>query len=267
MNEKITLNTKATIPLLGFGTWKLTGQEAYDAVLEALKIGYRHIDTAAVYGNEEEVGRAIKDSEVPRSDLFITTKLWNDDHGQVNEAFQTSLKKLGLDYVDLYLMHWPVETRLKSYKIMEEFYKDSRAKAIGVSNFTVRHLEELLTQTDITPAVNQVEFNPFLNQTDLLIYCRDNSIAIEAYSPLTHANKLNDEKLVALAKKYNKSPAQILLRWAVQQQIIAIPKSSNPKRIKENFEIFDFEIDEEDMTSMSSWNEDARFCWNPHEMI
>jgi diketogulonate reductase-like aldo/keto reductase len=266
MEKSVTLNTKANIPLLGFGTWKITGPDAYSAVTEAINAGYRHIDTAAIYGNEEEVGRAINDSSIPRSELFVTTKLWNDDHDDIAQAFEMSLKKLNMDYVDLYLMHWPVKTRIKSYKEMEKLLKDGRAKAIGVSNFTIRHLEELLAQTDTTPAVNQVEFNPFLNQTELLLYCKERTIALEAYSPLTHAHKLKDARLVALAQKYDKTPAQILLRWAIQQDIIVIPKSSNPARILENSKIFDFEISESDMDTMAELDENARFCWDPNEI-
>lgn len=266
MKKTLTLNNSITIPLIGFGTWQLEGQAAYDAVTHALKTGYRHIDTAMIYHNEEEVGRAIADSGIPRSELFITTKLWNDDHDDVQAAFDKSLSKLGLEYIDLYLMHWPVETRLEAYKEMESIYKSGKTKAIGVSNFTERHLSELLMNTEIIPTVNQVEFNPFLNQVELKSLCDSKEIMIEAYSPLTHANKLDDEKLQLLSEKYNKSPAQILLRWGVQQDVIVIPKSSNESRIKENFEIFDFDISEDDLAMMNNWNEDARFCGDPSGM-
>jgi len=266
MKNSIALNTKSPIPLIGFGTWKMTDQDAYDAVSHALKVGYRHIDTAMIYHNEEEVGRAIADSGVPREDLFITTKLWNDDHDDVQAAFDKSLQKLGLEYVDLYLMHWPVETRLDAYKDMEIIYKSGKAKAIGVSNFTCRHLSELFMNSDVIPAVNQVEFNPFLNQQELIDCCSKKDIVLEAYSPLTHANKLDDDKLVSIAKKYGKSPAQVMLRWAVQKGIVVIPKSSNEGRIKENFTIFDFEISDDDVAEMDSWNENARYCGDPTGM-
>jgi len=216
MNKTLTLNNNTKIPLIGFGTWQITGQDAYEAVTAALKAGYRHIDTAMIYHNEEEVGRAIVDSGINREELSITTKLWNDDHDDVQTAFDTSLKKLGLEYVDLYLMHWPVETRLDAYSKMEAIYESGKAKAIGVSNFTERHLSELLMNSKIVPVVNQVEFNPFLNQKELKILCENKRITLEAYSPLTHANKLDDEKLQSIASHYDKSPAQILLRWAVQ---------------------------------------------------
>ncbi len=266
MQKSLKLNNETTIPLVGFGTWQLQGDDAYNAVKTALAIGYRHIDTATIYQNEEEVGRAIADSGIKREDLFVTTKLWNDDHDDIEKAFETSLQKLGLEYVDLYLMHWPVETRLASYKVMEKIYALEKAKAIGVSNFTQRHLTEILIQSSVKPAVNQVEFNPFLNQQELHSYCREKNIALEAYSPLTHANKLDDEKLQAIAEKYEKTTAQVLLRWAVQQDIIVIPKSGNPDRIAQNYDVFDFELSSDDIQEMNSWNEDARFCSDPTQM-
>jgi diketogulonate reductase-like aldo/keto reductase len=266
MKNTIKLNNNTSIPLIGFGTWQITGQDAYDAVSDALHAGYRHIDTAMIYHNEEEVGRAIADSGIAREELFITTKLWNDDHADVQAAFDLSLQKLGLDYVDLYLMHWPVATRREAYKVMEAIYKSGGAKAIGVSNFTEQHLAELLMHAEIVPVVNQVEFNPFLNQKELKDMCADKNIVIEAYSPLTHANKLDDEKLKIVAAKYKKTPAQILLRWAIQQDVVVIPKSSNPGRIAQNFDLFDFKITNDDLGLMNSWNEDARFCGDPTDM-
>ena len=263
--QTTTLNNDTTIPLLGFGTWKLTGQDAYNAVATALKAGYRHIDTAMIYRNEEEVGQAIADSGIEREELFVTTKLWNDDHAAVQAAFDLSLQKLGLEYVDLYLMHWPVPERVESYKAMEMIYKSGKAKSIGVSNFTVTHLESFLQEVDVVPTVNQVEFNPFLNQKELLDYCTDKNIILEAYSPLTHAHKLQDPRLVDIATRYNKTPAQILLRWATQQGIVVIPKSSNPNRIAENHDI-EFGISDEDVATMNTWNEDARFCGDPTHM-
>lgn len=254
------------MPLLGFGTWKLVGDEAYEAVTTALQAGYRHIDTAMIYRNEKEVGRAIKDSGIAREDLFVTTKLWNDDHNKVAEAMDSSLQKLGLQYVDLYLMHWPEETRLQAYKDMEKLLEAGKTKAIGVSNFTIRHLDELLSSTSIVPAVNQVEFNPFLNQQELVRYCQEKDIVFEAYCPLARARYLNDERLVKLAGKYQKTPAQILLRWSVQQNIVVIPKSSNEGRIKENLNIFDFELHDTDMQEMNTWNENARYCSDPTDM-
>jgi diketogulonate reductase-like aldo/keto reductase len=266
MNADIPLNNDTQIPLLGFGTWQITGQDAYDATVTAIKAGYRHIDTAMIYKNEEEVGRAIADSGIPREELFVTTKLWNTDHGDVQAAFDLSLNKLGLDYVDLYLMHWPVPTRVEAYKQMEIIAESGHAKAIGVSNFTIRHLESFLPQISIKPAINQVEFHPFLNQKELHEYCKSNDIVLEAYSPLAHAKNLDSEKLKVMAVKYSKSPAQIMLRWATQQGIIVIPKSTNKNRITENLESLAFDITGDDMAEMSSWDENLRTCGDPTDM-
>lgn len=264
MDTSVRLNTKKYIPLVGFGTWKLQGDEAYEAVKTAIDTGYRLIDTAKVYGNEEAVGRAIKDSGVPREELFVTTKLWEDDFLDVEEALATSLKKLGIDYVDLYLIHWPKSNRVAAYKAMETEQEKGRTRAIGVSNFTIQHLEELLANTTVIPAINQVEFNPFLNQQELLSYCNENGIVLEAYSPLSHAHKLDDERLTKLAAQYGKSPAQLMLRWAIQQGVVAIPKSGSTSRMQENFNIFDFEISDEDMEDIRTWNEMLRFSTDPH---
>lgn len=266
MKNSIPLNDNLSIPLLGFGTWKLKGDDAYKAVTKALEVGYRHIDTATIYGNEEEVGKAIADSGVSRKEIFVTTKLWNSDHNDAENALQTSLTKLRLDHVDLYLMHWPELTRKNAWEQMIELQSQGLTASIGVSNFTERHLTELITNSNVVPAVNQVEFNPFLHQTALVSYCKEQGIALEAYSPLTHAHKLDDNRLVAIAKKYDKTPAQILLRWAVQQDIVVIPKSSNPQRIEENFDIFNFEISEDDLSKMNQWDEGARYCGDPTSM-
>ncbi len=265
MITELTLNNSNKIPLVGLGTWRMA-EVTYDSVLTALKAGYRHIDTATIYNNEEEVGRAIADSGIARTELFITTKLWNDDHDDVGAAFDLSLKKLGLEYVDLYLMHWPVPTRVESYKQMEKIFNSGKAKAIGVSNFTIRHLDSFLLQVTVTPTVNQVEFNPFLNQKELLNYCQSKNIVLEAYGPLTHAHKLSDDRLATMAEKYGKSPAQIMLRWSTQQGIVVLPKSQTKSRIIENLTIFDFTISDADMAEISSWNEDARFCNDPTDM-
>lgn len=266
MDKTIRLNSGHDIPILGFGTWQLTGDRAYTAVSEALQAGYRHIDTAAIYNNEEEVGRAIADSGISRSDLFVTTKLWNDDHVDPRGALQTSLQKLKLDYVDLYLIHWPVPERQESYRVLEMLNKDGMTKSIGVSNFTIDHLEALLQSTNITPAVNQVEFNPFLYQKELHEYCVSKNIALEAYSPLTRAHELDNTALLNLAQKYNKTSAQIMLRWAVQHNIIVIPKSGNPDRIRENADIFDFELSKEDIDTMDNWDKQQRHGSDPHQM-
>lgn len=265
MNRTLALNTGNHISLIGLGTWRML-DATYDSVLAALEAGYRHIDTAMIYKNEEVVGKAIADSGIARDKLFITTKLWNDDHNDVAGAFNTSLKKLGLEYVDLYLMHWPLPSRVEAYKEMEKIHASGRAKAIGVSNFTIRHLESFLPEIDILPAVNQVEFNPFLNQRELFDYCAEKSIVLEAYCPLAHGEKLKDRRVIELAAKYDVSPAQLLLRWLTHQNIVAIPKSTNPERIAQNLDIFGFEISAKDMQVMSSWNENSRYCGDPTDM-
>ena len=262
-----TLNNGVEIPILGFGTYRAKrGGETVKAVKHALEVGYRHIDTAAIYGNEEDVGQAIRESGVPREDIFVTSKLWNTDHGadRAAQAFETSLKKLQLDYLDLYLIHWPVEEfRLETWKVLEDLYKEGRVRAIGVSNYMTWHLEELLKEATVIPQANQVEFSLYLNQQTLLSFCTSDNIAVEAYSPLTKGRKLNDPPLLEIAKKYNKSPAQILLRWGIQQGLIVLAKSVNPERIAQNAEIFDFEISPKDMTVLDSFNQDLRTGWDP----
>ena len=258
-----TLNNGTKIPVLGLGTWQVSSKACEEAVLAALDAGYRHIDTASAYENETCVGNVIKKSKISRKDVFITTKLWNDDHDNPKKAFNESLKKLHLEYVDLYLIHFPVLERNESWKILEEVYKEGKAKAIGVSNFTIRHLKQLLEKADIMPAVNQVEFHPYLYQKELLGFCNKNKIKIEAYSPLTHGYRLKDPKLVEIARRYNKSTSQILIRWGLQHNLIVIPKSANKERIIENASVFDFKISEQDMKTLDSFNENLRTCWDP----
>ena len=262
----IKLNNGSKIPILGLGTWELTGKNAEQSVLWALEAGYRHIDTASIYGNEKEVGSAIKKSKVPRKEIFVTTKLWNSDHKNPEKALESSLQKLGLDYVDLYLIHWPAKQRNETWKKLEQFLKDGKCKSIGVSNFTIKHLTELMKTAKIVPAVNQVEFSPFLYQKELLEFCKSKGISLEAYSPLTRGRKLGDLELAAVATKNKKSPAQIILRWALQKDIVVIPKSKSKERIVENTDIFDFKISEEDMKALDELNEDYRTCWNPDEI-
>lgn len=261
---ELTLNNNVTIPILGLGTWKTKpGKTTEQAVQWALEAGYRHIDTAAIYGNEESVGQAIRKSRVPRQELFITTKLWNTDHKDPKKAFTTSLKKLQLEYIDMYLIHFPVPERNKSWKILEELYAEKKIRAIGVSNYTIRHLTELLTICKILPAVNQVEFNPFLHQKELHQFCTSKNILIEAYSPLSQGQKIDDPKIIVLAKKYNKSPAQIILRWFIEKKIVTIPKSITKERIEENIKVFDWTITQSDMNMLDNLNEDFRTCWDP----
>ncbi|MEX0803540.1 MAG: aldo/keto reductase [Candidatus Binatia bacterium] len=262
---KLKLNDGHLIPQLGLGVWQArAGKTCEAAVLAALEAGYRHIDTAAFYGNEESVGAAIRTSGIPRDEVFVTTKLWNSDHGNPQGALDTSLRKLGMEYVDLYLIHYPVRERRRSWRVLETLRARGRARSIGVSNFTIAHLTELLAESETVPAVNQVEFHPYLYQCDLLAFCQAKGIVIEAYSPLTHGERLKDPKLVAIAKRYEtKSTAQILIRWALQHGLVVIPKSSNRRRILENADVFDFEISRDDMRLLDSFDENLRTCWDP----
>lgn len=269
IETKLTLNDGRLIPQLGLGVWQTrAGAACETAVLAALEAGYRHIDTAAMYGNEESVGAAVRTSGIPRENIFVTTKLWNSDHGNPERALETSLRKLKMDYVDLYLIHYPVRERRRSWRALEALRVGGKARSIGVSNFTIRHLNELLAETKTVPAVNQVEFHPYLYQRDLLDFCAGRGIALEAYSPLTKGERLKDPKLVAVATKYSKSgagksTAQILIRWALQHGLIVIPKSANRKRIFENADVFDFEISAANMQLLDGFNENLRTCWDP----
>lgn len=271
MKPMITLNNGVTMPQLGLGVWQAKdGAEVERAVTTAINSGYRLIDTAAVYGNEEGVGRAIASSSVAREELFITTKLWNADQGYDNtiKAFEKSLKRLGLDYVDLYLIHWPVPAQDKyidTWRALEKLYADGKVRSIGVSNFTVEYLERLLDETTIVPVVNQIELHPRLTQERLRAFCAHNDIAIESYSPLggTGGDLLDDPILKTLAEKYHKSPAQIVLRWHIQHKFVVIPKSVTPERIQQNIDIFDFELSDEDMTMIDHLNTDTRIGSDP----
>lgn len=270
---QIPLNDGQAIPQLGFGVWQIPkGRKCEAAVRAALDAGYRHIDTASFYGNEESVGAAIRASGIAREEIFVTTKLWNSEHGNPERALEKSLRRLGFDYVDLYLIHYPVPERRRSWSALEKMQAQKKARSIGVSNFTVRHLTELLAGTQTTPAVNQVEFHPYLYQRELLEFCRDRRIVVEAYSPLTQGQRLNDPRLIALARKFppapgaragNRSTAQILIRWAMQHGLVVIPKSADPARIRENAEVFDFEIGPAEMETLDAFNENLRTCWDP----
>jgi diketogulonate reductase-like aldo/keto reductase len=255
------------IPVLGFGLYLVEpGSDSQQSIRWALEAGYRHFDTASFYGNEHDLGLVIKESGIPRNKIFITTKLWNKDHGykEAQRAFDLSLEKLGLDYVDLYLIHWPVtHKRSESWRALIELKKQGRAKSIGVSNYTVRHLKELKQEFSEMPVVNQVEFHPFLYQKELHEFCIANEIQLEAYSPLTRGKKLNDSTIREMANKYNKTPAQILLRWCIEHNIVPLVKSSTQQRIIENSLIFDFEIKSDDLIILDGLNQDFRVAWDP----
>jgi diketogulonate reductase-like aldo/keto reductase len=269
-NSSVTLNNGTKMPIVGFGTWKIApGPSSHKAVTLALQAGYRHFDTARIYLNEKAIGKTLKESGVPRKELFVTTKLWNHDQGYDDalKAFEKSLDRLNMDYVDLYLLHWPVpEKRLESWKALVEIYKSGRAKAIGVSNFTEEQLAELMEHTDVIPAVNQVEFHPFLYQKLLLDYCQEHKIAITAYSPLAHGRRMQGGTLLSIAAKHAKTEAQVMLRWSLQLGNVVIPKSTDEVRIGENIDLFDFELDKEDMEQIGNLNENFRTCWDPTGM-
>ncbi|HET6146312.1 MAG TPA: aldo/keto reductase [Polyangia bacterium] len=263
----LPLNTGVAIPQVGLGVWQTGRGEMTQAVVaSALRTGYRHIDTARIYGNERDVGIAVLQSSVPRSEVFVTTKLWNDDQGYDSalRAFDASLARLGLDYVDLYLLHWPVSgRRLDSWRALERIHADRRARAIGVSNFLSTHLDELLARAQIVPAVNQIEVSPFLQQRDTRGFCARHGIVVEAYSPLTHGQRLGHPAITKIAKRIGRSPAQVLLRWGVQHGMVVLPKSSREARIRENAAIFDFELDADAMTALDGCEEGLATGWDP----
>ena len=261
------LNNGLNMPWLGFGVHRINdGQEVEQAVRSALEIGYRSIDTATVYENESGVGKAIRESGIPREEIFLTTKVWNDDMRAMRTlaAFEESLERLDTEYVDLYLVHWPVKGYYKdTWQEMEKIYQSGRAKAIGVSNFLVHHLEDLLSVSQIVPSVNQVEFHPFLVQPDVLKFCQSHKIQVEAWSPLMQGKIVTEQSVQKLAEKYHKTPAQIVLRWDLQHKVVTIPKSTHSNRIVENTQIFDFEVSQEDMNILDSLDEGKRIGPDP----
>lgn len=268
--KNITLNNGTQMPMLGFGVFKVAdGADAVETIKTALKVGYRHIDTAAVYGNEESVGRAIKESGVPREEIFLTTKVWNEVQrtGNVQEAFEESLRKLGTDYVDLYLVHWPVPGKfVDTYLELEKIYATGKAKAIGVSNFHEHHLDEIKKVWSVVPAVNQIELHPELTQKPILKrFTEEEGIILTSWSPLGAAKNglLEDPVLVEIGKKYGKTPAQVILRWNIDLGIITIPKSETPSRIAQNFDIFDFELTADEVKAIDGLNKDARTGSSP----
>lgn len=255
------------MPWFGLGVYKVPeGEVALDSVKMAIKSGYKSIDTAALYENEESVGQAIKESGVPREELFITTKVWNEDlrNDSVEEAFETSLRKLGLDYVDLYLIHWPVKDKYKdAWKVLEKLYKEKRVRSIGVSNFNIHHIEDLMSVAEIKPMVNQVELHPLHSQPELRDYCKKQQIQIEAWAPLGQGRLLDQPALQEIASGHHKSIAQVILRWDIQNEIVTIPKSIRESRIKENANIFDFTLSSSDMEKINALNENQRFGADP----
>ncbi len=270
LSTTLSLNNGVAMPLLGLGVYQAHGQTCVNAVTWALEAGYRHIDTARFYGNEREVGQAVRAfverSGLPREEIFVTTKLWNDDHGyeRALAAFDRSQERLGLGAVDLYLIHWPVtDQRRESWRALETLYTEGRVRAIGVSNYTIQHLQELLDYAKIVPVVNQVEFHPWLYQQELLDFCAAHGIALEAYSPLTKGERLRDPQLAEIAHKYGKTPAQILIRWVLQHGVGVIPKSAHPQRIRENADVYDFEISEEDMCRLDAFDACYHCTWDP----
>ncbi|WP_318502931.1 aldo/keto reductase [Bacillus sp. T3] len=267
----VTLNNGLRMPQLGYGVWQVADDQATTAVAKAIEVGYRSIDTAMIYQNEKGVGKAIKEASVPREELFITTKVWNSDQGYENtlRAFDESLERLGLDYVDLYLIHWPTpqyDEYVDTYKAMEKLYHEGRVKAIGVCNFEIEHLERLLKECEVPPVLNQIECHPYLVQSELKEFCAKHNIYVEAWSPLEQGGDvLKDEVIVKIAAAHSKTPAQVILRWHIQNNSIVIPKSVTPSRIEENFNVFDFELTSNELAEINQLNINRRRGPNPNE--
>ena len=267
----ITLNDGNTIPQLGFGVFQIEPGDTAKAVSQALEIGYRHIDTAEMYGNEKEVGEGIRNAGFDRGDVFITSKLNNSFHepDDARQAFETTLSDLGFDYVDLFLIHWPLPTLydgdfVSTWKVMEEFHNDGRARSIGVSNFQPDHLEKLASETDTVPAVNQIEVHPYFTNDEVRRYGQEHGIITEAWSPIAQGGVLEDSTITQIAEKFGKSSAQVVLRWHIQRGDIVFPKSVTPSRIQENFELFDFELEQDDMEEISALDQGEDGRTGPH---
>ena len=264
---KVTLRSGRAMPQIGLGVWQApAGTVTQNAVLTAIRLGYRHVDTARIYGNEKGVGVAVRESGLPREELFVTTKLWNDDHGYdaALRAFDASLSRLGLEYVDLYLVHWPVpEKRRETWRAMEHIAKEGRAKSIGVSNYLVPHLEELLGETEQPPEVNQIELHPFLQHAPTRALCAKHGIVVQAYSPLTRGKRLDDEVLRGIARRIERTPAQVVLRWGIQKGHVILPKSVREERMRENAALFDFTLDDEAMRKLDALEDGAAVAWDP----
>lgn len=263
----INLTSGTTIPQIGFGTWMNKDEnECKSAIQAAIDIGFRHFDTAQIYENEQFVGEALANCKIPRSELFITTKIWNDNMSwdDIIPSFEESLKKLKTDYVDLLLLHFPVtEFRRPAWRRMEDIFNSGKAKAIGVSNYTISHLEELLLECNIKPAVNQVELHIFLQQPELVRYCKENGIILEAYSPLAHGYVKSDSILSKIAQKHDKSVAQVMIRWCIDQGLVPLPKAVSKNHIQQNFDVFDFCLDTDDLNQITKLDKNLRTCWDP----
>lgn len=268
----VRLNSGVVMPQLGFGVWRISAGETEQIVRRALEVGYRSIDTAAMYGNEEGVGRAVAGSGLPRDRVFVTSKLWNDRHGHdaARQAFDESRRALGLEFVDLYLIHWPVPSQdryVETFRALAGLLDQGRLRAVGVSNFEPEHLRRVIEEVGVTPAVNQVELHPYLQQADLRAFHAEHGIATEAWRPLGRGGDLLQEPTVTgLAEKYGKTPAQVVLRWHLQLGNIVIPKSATPSRIAENFAVFDFELAEDDMATFGDLDEGRRLGMHPNDV-
>lgn len=271
IGETITLHNGVKMPQLGYGVFKVkNGNETVESVKKAIEVGYRAIDTAAIYENEEGVGQAIRECGVPREELFITSKVWNTEQGYETtlKAFEDSLNRLGLEYLDLYLIHWPGKDKyLETWRALEKLYKDGKVKSIGVSNFHVHHLENLLANSEVKPVVNQIELHPLLTQVEIRDYCAKHEIKVESWSPLGRGNLLEEPTINHIAKKHGKSSAQVLIRWHLQHDLVVIPKSITPSRIKENAQVFDFSLSLNEMNQIDALNKNERFGSNPDELF
>ncbi|WP_442865138.1 aldo/keto reductase [Alkalihalobacillus sp. CinArs1] len=267
LSKTVKLNNGVEMPQVGLGVFQVKEEEQLiGAVTAAIKNGYKSIDTAAIYGNEEWVGKAVNEAGVPREELFITSKVWNSDQGynETIQAFEASLERMDLEYLDLYLIHWPVEGKfVDTWKAMEHLYHEGKIKAIGVSNFHIHHLETLFKETTVKPVVNQIELHPKLNQKEIRDFCEKHEIKVEAWSPLMQGELLENEELKDIAEKHNKSTAQVILRWHLQNDVIIIPKSTKEHRIKENADLFDFELSNGEMDRINALNEDKRVGPDP----
>ena len=267
MASTVELNNGVKMPMFGLGTYRLSpGKETYDAVRTALEVGYRLIDTASYYANEKDVGRAIKDSGLDRDLIFVTTKLYNHDHGysEALKAFEASQRRIDVGTIDLYLIHWPVPAlRQRSWKALETLLREGRCRCIGVSNYTVAHLKELGTRAEFIPAVNQVELSPFLQQTELVDACRSMGVQVESYSPLARGKRFGHQGLQDIADSLGRSPAQVMLRWGLQKGLVIIPKAASREHIVENAGVFDFTLSESEMEEMDGFEGGLRVSWDP----